>query len=202
MLLYINLQESHRPGTVFRFLQALLPLEKKRVWMAGRYWFKDEPIPLASEQTITAVDQCQYCKTVIEDECLRRGPLKWHLACFTCTICDTSLASRLSNACLVQSNQDDKSISTILVCTDCYTKQQHQHEEKQFEQNDKAMDAGHPQSNTIPVAPTNQAHLFIHTSRLEQHLDLVRSSLTQYFYMIAGNVILKFINHPLLIKLL
>lgn len=155
--------------------------------MAGRYWFKDEPIPLASEQTITAVDQCQYCKSIIEDECLRRGPLKWHLSCFTCTICDTSLTSKLSNACLVQSTQDDKTISTILVCSECYTKQQ-QHEEKQQHQlDDKAMDAGHPKANNIPVAPTNQAHLFIHTSRLEQHLDLVRSSLTQYFYMIAGS---------------
>lgn len=134
--------------------------------MAGRYWFKEEPIPLASEQTITAVDQCQCCKSMIEDECLRRGPLKWHLACFKCTLCDTSLASQLSNACLVQSTQDEKTLSAILVCNECYSKQQqHQHEEEQqHQQYDKAIvDAGHPPNPTIYQLHQLTRHIYLST---------------------------------------
>ncbi|KAI8075382.1 uncharacterized protein B0P05DRAFT_547296 [Gilbertella persicaria] len=74
-----------------RFLNQLLELEKKRVWIAGRYWFKDPPTPTTTTTTATT-QVCLKCQQAILDtDCYQWHNLKWHPACFICQVCSTQL---------------------------------------------------------------------------------------------------------------
>lgn len=90
-----------------------MELEKKRVWIAGRYWFKDPP-------TTTKMDsdagQCHSCHLLIEEtDCYEniRQHLKWHPSCFHCSHCSILLNEK--SALLV---------GTTLYCQACCTNQQ------------------------------------------------------------------------------
>ncbi|CEI94546.1 hypothetical protein RMCBS344292_08755 [Rhizopus microsporus] len=38
-------------------------------------------------------DYCQECKNIIEDQCMRYGDQRWHIACFQCKKCERSLTT-------------------------------------------------------------------------------------------------------------
>lgn len=38
-------------------------------------------------------DYCQECKNIIEDQCVRYGDQRWHIACFQCKKCERSLTT-------------------------------------------------------------------------------------------------------------
>lgn len=87
------------------FLDELLELDKKRVWIAGRYWFKDPPIPSPESTT------CHSCQQPIQNEsCFQQSDplLQWHFGCFQCNTCAKPLT--LQNAVL---------LSSTLYCTTC-----------------------------------------------------------------------------------
>ncbi|KAI9248063.1 hypothetical protein BDA99DRAFT_252600 [Phascolomyces articulosus] len=94
--------QYHIQDSVYRFLSNLLLLEKKRVWMAGRYWFKEDPFFLPSSSSPLSddilVDKCQRCFRSIDDECFKKGPLRWHTSCFICTRCHRPLSKELQRA--------------------------------------------------------------------------------------------------------
>lgn len=81
----------------------MLELEKKRVWIAGRYWFKDTPITPAASATITnANNMCCLCHLSIQDthyyeyrqqqnQQQQQQLLQWHPSCFQCSQCNISL---------------------------------------------------------------------------------------------------------------
>lgn len=105
---------------ISQFLDLLLELEKKRVWIAGRYWFKDPPSTINQQELI---QECTQCHLLIQDTaCYQCQSLhiKWHPDCFKCSICSTLLNEKTAHlqqeALLCQSccAKDDPS---ILSCT-------------------------------------------------------------------------------------
>ncbi|CEG71946.1 hypothetical protein RMATCC62417_07586 [Rhizopus microsporus] len=104
---------------ILDFLQHLLELEKKRVWIAGRYWFKDPP----SLEKLPQIILCGKCNLGISDEyysCKDKN-VQWHPYCFTCSACssDLKLADQIaldpSNALLCQACRHSN--SSIFPCT-------------------------------------------------------------------------------------
>lgn len=69
-------------NTILNFLQYLLALEKKRVWIDGRYWFK-ENIAQIEQLNIT----CHQCNLTITEEYYTCRELYWHPSCFQCSVC-------------------------------------------------------------------------------------------------------------------
>lgn len=83
-----------------------MELEKKRVWIAGRYWFKDPPLADQDYLTSTTAGQCDSCHLLIEDtDCYQNSAqhLRWHPSCFSCSTCSIPLdqnSALLNNATL------------------------------------------------------------------------------------------------------
>jgi uncharacterized CHY-type Zn-finger protein len=93
------------------FLNQLLELEKKRGWIAGRYWFKDPPaISPAKEEEF---NNCYKCHLIIQNtDCYAYKETKWHPECFICNTCSTKL------------NETSSLLNTsnfILYCQSCCT---------------------------------------------------------------------------------
>ncbi|KAG0177687.1 hypothetical protein DFQ29_004521 [Apophysomyces sp. BC1021] len=66
MLIRFGLTEALRlkyqyevEAAISRFLSTLLQLEKKRVWIAGRYWFKDDPLGIDPGKVTPKSDRCR-----------------------------------------------------------------------------------------------------------------------------------------------
>lgn len=93
-----------------QFLDQLLELEKKRVWIAGRYWFEDPPLTTIKEELI---QECTQCHLLIQDtHCYQCQPrlIKWHPACFKCSVCSTLL-----------DEQTARLQEVVLFCLSCCT---------------------------------------------------------------------------------
>lgn len=78
-------------------MNQLLELEKKRVWIAGRYWFKDPPIIEGITARYEEYVHCQSCQLPISDpssvkDFYQFQEIKWHPACFYCSTCSISLS--------------------------------------------------------------------------------------------------------------
>ncbi|CEP10935.1 hypothetical protein [Parasitella parasitica] len=85
---------------------ALNLLEKKRVWIAGRYWFKDPPATTPATQKS---DLCSQCQAIIQEtDCYTAQQLQWHPSCFQCSQCQAALNE--ADALLVE---------TALYCQSC-----------------------------------------------------------------------------------
>ncbi|KAI7906100.1 uncharacterized protein BX663DRAFT_498779 [Cokeromyces recurvatus] len=119
-LLYaLNLeQEFGIQNGINQFLDQLSGLEKKRVWIAGRYWFKDN-LPMAS--TINE-EICHQCNQSLKDtDCFlyQLQYLKWHPHCFSCSVC-SSLNESNTNSMLLYS-----SVNNALYCQNCFNSTEH-----------------------------------------------------------------------------
>lgn len=71
-----------------------MELEKKRVWIAGRYWFKDPPSTNTNEELLkNGIEYCQVCHLTIENtHCFQyEQQKKWHPNCFRCVSCSNRL---------------------------------------------------------------------------------------------------------------
>ncbi|KAI8997517.1 hypothetical protein BDB01DRAFT_42740 [Pilobolus umbonatus] len=92
-----------------QFLHRLLELEKRRVWMAGKYWFKDPPLLNMDLNT----DLCYEChRRIVDTECYRyRNMARWHPECFRCKRC----SSRMTDKEAVLTS------SFVLYCNSCCT---------------------------------------------------------------------------------
>ncbi|ORY92273.1 hypothetical protein BCR43DRAFT_86974 [Syncephalastrum racemosum] len=99
---------------VSAFLDALLPLEQRRVWMAGRYWFKDNQ---RNQWPSSMVEQCQRCRQTLEEACIQKGTLRWHPTCFNCARCHKSLATELHHSRLIKTGPPQGEI--LLCCEIC-----------------------------------------------------------------------------------
>ncbi|KAG2234085.1 hypothetical protein INT48_000262 [Thamnidium elegans] len=81
-------------------------LHLKRVWIAGRYWFKDPPLADQDYLTSTTAGQCNSCHLLIQDtDCYQNSTqhLRWHPSCFSCITCSILLdqnSALLNNATL------------------------------------------------------------------------------------------------------
>ncbi|KAG1112877.1 hypothetical protein G6F42_014618 [Rhizopus arrhizus] len=106
----LNLErECHVENAIPQFLNQLLELEKKRVWIAGRYWFKDPPA--MSDNTINSdySNICCQCQSTIQDtDYYASSHLQWHPTCFQCSKCTASLND--TNALLLEN---------VLYCQSC-----------------------------------------------------------------------------------
>lgn len=101
-------------NSIFDFLNQLLELEKKRVWIAGRYWFKDPPPTNTNEELLkNGIEYCQVCHLTIENtHCYQyEQQRKWHPNCFRCTRCSNPLDA--SSALFSPS-------SNTLYCQSCF----------------------------------------------------------------------------------
>ncbi|KAL9541125.1 hypothetical protein MBANPS3_009300 [Mucor bainieri] len=90
----LNLErECHVDNAIPQFLNQLLELEKKRVWIAGRYWFKDPPATTANDQAAHShTNVCCQCQSAIQNtDCYTSAQWQWHPSCFQCSKCTTSL---------------------------------------------------------------------------------------------------------------
>ncbi|ORX43476.1 RhoGAP-domain-containing protein [Hesseltinella vesiculosa] len=86
-----------------KFLKSILELEKKRVWIGGRYWFKDDAFhnflatmscPLLSQCNEDEDDHCTGCHQAMTTDAYQVGYERWHSKCFVCNQCNTSLISQ------------------------------------------------------------------------------------------------------------
>lgn len=95
-------RECQVENAIPQFLNQLLQLEKKRVWIAGRYWFKDPPETTASDQTAhNYTNICCQCQSTIQDtDCYTSSQWQWHPSCFRCSKCSASLNE--TNALLLE----------------------------------------------------------------------------------------------------
>ncbi|KAI9260172.1 hypothetical protein BY458DRAFT_588349 [Sporodiniella umbellata] len=80
-------QELGIENAILDFLEYLLALEKKRVWVSGKYWFKDAP--LVEERILT----CNQCKLAIMQDyyTVKDKDLLWHRPCFQCSVCSSQI---------------------------------------------------------------------------------------------------------------
>ena len=125
--------------------------------MAGRYWFRNEPFLPSSDDTMN-VDQCQRCFRSIDEDCLKKGALRWHTSCFVCTRCHKPLSKELQRARLGHLAPAATDQQPVLLCNICCTDKRYHHSDI-------------------------QENVFTHISRLEQYLDHVRGGLAQLHTM-------------------
>ncbi|KAI9179831.1 Rho-type GTPase activating protein Rga1 [Blastocladiella emersonii ATCC 22665] len=52
-------------------------------------------------------DLCFHCRATIEEACIARGPLRWHVPCFRCTTCAKPLATDLAGAAFVPATSEE-----------------------------------------------------------------------------------------------
>lgn len=97
------------------FLDALLPLEQRRVWMAGRYWFKDDQ---HNQWPSSMVEQCQRCRQILEDACIQKGVSRWHVSCFNCARCHRPLATELHHSRLIMTGPQGEVLLCCEICTE------------------------------------------------------------------------------------
>ncbi|EWC46011.1 hypothetical protein DRE_04804 [Drechslerella stenobrocha 248] len=57
-------------------------------------------------------DLCQNCRNTIEDECMQFGMPKWHISCFGCVSCSTSLKNDVDSAYY-------SALTSQLLCANC-----------------------------------------------------------------------------------
>lgn len=57
-------------------------------------------------------DICQYCRTTIEDECIKYNDSRWHVSCFHCRQCKRVLTSDFTSAIFSSASQS-------VVCMSC-----------------------------------------------------------------------------------
>ncbi|GAN09776.1 LRG1 protein [Mucor ambiguus] len=121
----LNLErECHVENAIPQFLNQLLELEKKRVWIAGRYWFKDPPATTTGDYTAhSQVNICCQCQSTIQDtDYYTSSHWQWHPSCFQCSKCTAALtetsALLLENALYCSSCCElDTNHSSIARCT-------------------------------------------------------------------------------------
>jgi hypothetical protein len=103
-----------------------LELEKKRVWIAGRYWFKDPPTNIEEYH-------CQTCQLPVENDFYQCNEKKWHSYCFHCSTCANEAYFLLNNATLhCQSCICTTVIKDAQVCTHVTILQQYLHNLKSY----------------------------------------------------------------------
>ncbi|KAF7728777.1 hypothetical protein EC973_005615 [Apophysomyces ossiformis] len=103
--------QFHVECAISRFLSTLLQLEKKRVWIAGRYWFKDDPLGIDPATVTSESDRCRRCSKLIEDECFQKGHDRWHTSCFFCSQCGYRISQNLQKTFLAEED--------TLLCGSC-----------------------------------------------------------------------------------
>ncbi|ORZ22220.1 hypothetical protein BCR42DRAFT_487805 [Absidia repens] len=114
------------------FLNNLLELERKRVWVGGRYWFKEDPFlsvlgssanhdkaSLYTKQHQDILwDQCHSCQQLIDEDCYQyENRFRWHPSCFVCSQC----RHVFTNLITVQFSANSASGSHVLLCSQCST---------------------------------------------------------------------------------
>lgn len=138
-------------------------MDQKRVWIGGRYWFKEEPFPKLSlepsSSTINhkdtalgppAWDQCYSCHQSIDSDCYQHANQEqWHPSCFLCSACHAPLLTDLT---LVQLSIDSASETKSLLCNSC--------------------------ADTPPHSHTKPSP-FVHLSQLQYYLYLLKLALTE-----------------------
>ncbi|KAI9020059.1 hypothetical protein CLU79DRAFT_756936 [Phycomyces nitens] len=82
------------------FLKSLAGLDNMRVWIAGRYYFKDAPLFLSDIEighNMPISDNCRACSLAINnDKHIQQGSYRWHTACFVCKVCQCKLGKNLT----------------------------------------------------------------------------------------------------------
>ncbi|KAL0083670.1 hypothetical protein J3Q64DRAFT_1822765 [Phycomyces blakesleeanus] len=81
------------------FLKSLAGLDNMRVWIAGRYYFKDAPLFLSDieiARMYSIPDNCKACSLPIHDKHVQKGSNRWHTACFACKVCQRKLGKNLT----------------------------------------------------------------------------------------------------------
>lgn len=103
----LSLEQDHHIQTgISDLLNQLSELDKKRVWIAGRYWFKEEDV-----KTVDFISTCMVChESILSEGCYQCLPHKCHPQCFQCTQCSTQLS--INSAVFTPSNK--------LYCNTCH----------------------------------------------------------------------------------
>ncbi|CAO3595110.1 unnamed protein product [Absidia cylindrospora] len=160
------------------FLNNLLELERKRVWVGGRYWFKEDPFlgvldssskhdntPLLTNQHQDILwDQCYSCQQLIDEDCYQyENRFRWHPSCFVCSQC----RNVFTNLSTVQFSANSASGSHVLLCSQCSTST------VTCQQNYQG--AAHP--------------LFIHMTQLQHYLYILKLVLARLYHVMNSSEI-------------
>ncbi|KAI8340036.1 hypothetical protein BC941DRAFT_239349 [Chlamydoabsidia padenii] len=164
-------RDGYVSNAILCFLDSLLELERKRVWIGGRYWFKEEPFPKlpldsptlpSQNDTILGTNQhlpwdhCYTCQQPIDTDCYQHtNREQWHPSCFVCSSCHSPLVNDLS---LARLSLDTVSGTKSLYCHSCA--------------NTVASD---PQQNDITTSS------FTYLSQLQYYMSLLKLALTQLY---------------------
>ncbi|ORZ10836.1 hypothetical protein BCR42DRAFT_107322 [Absidia repens] len=126
-VLYLE-RECNVVDAIPSLLNNLLELDRKRVWIGGRYWFKEDPFPNLLDplslgtnhhQETTTWSQCYLCRQSIYSDCFQHTNQKmWHSSCFVCSKCQHPLSNDLSAARL---DMNSDSAICVLLCDQCTT---------------------------------------------------------------------------------
>ncbi|KAI8339340.1 hypothetical protein BC941DRAFT_393470 [Chlamydoabsidia padenii] len=96
-------QVSHASIAVSRLLAKLMEVAgKERHSRDSQQFFKAN----------NTSDICHYCRTTIEDECIKYNDYRWHVSCFHCRQCKRALNTDLNAAVLSHASQS-------IVCMSC-----------------------------------------------------------------------------------
>ncbi|KAI8145372.1 hypothetical protein BJV82DRAFT_666635 [Fennellomyces sp. T-0311] len=121
------LEMEHEYGVntaMLTFLDEFAPLKKSRMFIGGRYCFKDEPFSMADptvpSNVLASLDACFQCNMMIEDGCWRFGHARWHTRCLLCSGChhpiDPPLNARIGRLSSVAKHAE---ANLILLCDRC-----------------------------------------------------------------------------------
>ncbi|SAM04290.1 hypothetical protein [Absidia glauca] len=181
------LERDHQVSNAIpHFLDNLLELDRKRVWVGGRYWFKEDPIPklvdpsaatftnnstttlCANQQLEKAWGQCHSCHQSIDDDCFQHANQeRWHPACFVCAKCQHPLANDLLSARFT-SKSATTSAARVLLCNQCAT--------------DIIVTGQSAHQDTTACS-------FIHLTQLQHYLYLLKLSLSRLYLVMNSSTV-------------
>ncbi|KAI8343292.1 hypothetical protein BC941DRAFT_410945 [Chlamydoabsidia padenii] len=183
------LERDHQVSDAIpRFLNNLLELDRKRVWVGGRYWFKEDPVPKLLDPTATTNftnmdnsdgstttlctnqhqektwDLCYSCRQTIDKDCFQHANLeRWHPSCFTCSKCQHPFAKDLLSARYLSINT---STARVLLCNQCAT--------------DIIVTGQSAHQDTTTCS-------FIHLTQLQHYLYLLKLSLSRLYLVMNSS---------------
>jgi len=90
-------QETGSSDCLYHFLDELSDLESLKAEDNNRAAASRLTADLAHLATNES-DQCEVCRKPVEDECLKNGDRRWHLACANCSRCGESVGQNIRDA--------------------------------------------------------------------------------------------------------
>ncbi|KAI8075254.1 hypothetical protein BC940DRAFT_287860 [Gongronella butleri] len=195
-------QKGKDPEAIDTFLKNILELEKKRIWIGGKFWFKDDAFhhflatmttsPLLLQSDEAKDPRCFSCQQAITADAYQISYERWHPACAVCADCGVPVISDASKkATTVRFGS-----SIGLLCNACHDDALlEQQEDKWNDGNDDNEHDDEDEEDDLARLSIKsrrhdvKAYPLTHLSPLQHELYLVKLALLRFYnYTLASSL--------------